>query len=548
MLFHTYGCDLKCAYCFEHTDHAKAMKRHDYLSIGTIRDAIRKYEPEIVTHYGGEPLHNRDTVKQAVEEFPDVQHQIATAGLSLDEEFIDWIVPHKSARIHVSIDGDYRIQNSKRPMTLDRYNRLLSLVEYGAKKLGTRMRISTTVDDHNYSRLGDIVALFKEKCPSLVGMEVGHVTEGAALKSLNESTWQYLQFTLANGIDTEWTNWPDQSQACGATVGQSMAIDATGRECICDSGIVSTDPQWDLTSGDFGSQCNKAGRGECDVKLCNLCVVDNLELRGNKGEPSDRCKSVYKCFDQLREVMEFVNVYARNQRRGLASKLPEDIHEARKRVLETGYKDYFWPKLDTSRASVVKMGAEHLELATRAYNRSLTLLTDAYPMDKDRAVASLMSGGFKDSYIFTYDGQILGGMMAKVNDTNDGTADMFIWSEEGIGRRAMAPFHVACYIGAMKLHLEHNIWTMWSEVLDDNEESQRYTNGNWGFVRLGTVPRMCKKMAQRHDVIISYGTIVTNYKAAKKAIDKYPNQELNYLLTKAEQFMKDNGIDPNGDS
>jgi len=549
MAFHTYKCGGRCKYCFENSKYVASHDEGSRLKFDLLASVVQEFQPSIISHYGGEPMYNEVVIRRCIETFPRIQQQVATAGKGLTMDFIEWLVDKPHARIHLSIDGSYIIHNVKRPIDQGDYNMLMEFIKYGSSLLGPRMKISMTIDDHNYLIMEDCLRYFIDRCPDLTSMEVGHVLEGQDFETrgLQESTWKYLQLSLEHGIDTEWTNWAD-GRTCGGLAGQSMALDPTGKTSMCDSGICS-DNDWPVEAGSMRDyECRLAKEGVCDVKHCNLCVVDNLTHRGDPEIPSSRCKTVYECLQTMREVIMFTNRYADFMRLGKADTAPLSIRKVKQHIISTSFDDYYSPKLDPERACVRPIGPEHFQLIERAYRRSLKRLTEDTAPALDRMREAYSRGDLRSSFVLVYRGVVIGGMIANIYNKIDGTADLFIWSEEGLGKHDIIAFHICSVIGALKLHLEHDIWTMWSEVLDVNTESQRYTNGNWGFVKLGTVPRMCSKDGDRHNVIISYGTIVTTMKVARRLASKHNNTELEYLMKRADSFMEDNEIDPDGDS
>ncbi|HRI64914.1 MAG TPA: radical SAM protein [Polyangium sp.] len=177
-LFPTNDCNLACTYCYSRAGETNerlrpelAKKAIDIL-IQNALDLGREHI-QVNFHGGGEPFHNFDLVRGAIEYG---RAQCAKSGLRLSShaatngilnpQQLEWLCDHLDA-VSISIDGPPDVQDVQRPLKLlnrsssrrssDFVVATIRFLESRSKRYGLRC----TITDTNVDRLRDLVDFFR---------------------------------------------------------------------------------------------------------------------------------------------------------------------------------------------------------------------------------------------------------------------------------------------------------------------------------------------------------------------------------------------------
>ena len=123
----TYACNLGCTYCFQEGLHSPSSMGQE-----TSRKVIRWISEKFHTlspltvelvFYGGEPLLNPEAIQIISREMSEITKpmgirlniSIITNGVLLDRQLVDFLLPLGLMEIKVTLDGDRKAHNAKRP-------------------------------------------------------------------------------------------------------------------------------------------------------------------------------------------------------------------------------------------------------------------------------------------------------------------------------------------------------------------------------------------------------------------------------------------------
>lgn len=117
----TMACNFKCVYCYE------GERVHNNVMSDEVIDGIIKFIKKgdfktlNINWYGGEPLCAWDKITEMIArieelKIPNVTHLLVTNGSLLDEEKIKYMIEKKFINMQITLDGDEKIHNERRPM------------------------------------------------------------------------------------------------------------------------------------------------------------------------------------------------------------------------------------------------------------------------------------------------------------------------------------------------------------------------------------------------------------------------------------------------
>lgn len=125
----TLDCNLRCSYCFE-SDVLQPVKlglEKIEQMLPWINEQLQACNPRTVllTFFGGEPLLNWEAIELLSREISalthsrgtDVEFQLITNGVLLDEKHVNFLTSYGQTQIKVTLDGDEPAHNSKRPLS-----------------------------------------------------------------------------------------------------------------------------------------------------------------------------------------------------------------------------------------------------------------------------------------------------------------------------------------------------------------------------------------------------------------------------------------------
>lgn len=123
----TYACNLRCTYCFEEGINSVASMNQQTCRkvVEWVSEKMDQIRPHVLmlVFFGGEPLLNlkavyslsegiyAETRKRRIE----LEIHIITNGVFLNEDLIMWLLPYGLKRVKVTLDGDEKVHNLKRP-------------------------------------------------------------------------------------------------------------------------------------------------------------------------------------------------------------------------------------------------------------------------------------------------------------------------------------------------------------------------------------------------------------------------------------------------
>ena len=165
-LMPSYGCNLKCVYCFQHkirstTPSVRMSEQTARAAFEWLDRALKEITPRGLTLYGGEPLtpENRSIVNFICREAKRNNFSVmaATHGWNLDC-YEDLLGPGKIATLHVTVDGPASIHDRLRvgPHRAATFDRIMAHIQV-ALAHDTRVRMRVNVD----ARVLDLLEEFR---------------------------------------------------------------------------------------------------------------------------------------------------------------------------------------------------------------------------------------------------------------------------------------------------------------------------------------------------------------------------------------------------
>lgn len=175
-IYPTYGCNLRCTYCFQTED----MRIGEVIKPRLIDKAFEvmeefhakggAQEPPLLTLFGGEPLIYREEQKRAVEyilkKCQDIgfHSKIITNGVDLTH-YIDVIQKYVDKHIQVTLDGPRDIHN-KRRIGVDgsgSFDGIVKGIDAVLEEIGMHIALRVNVDKENIHSLPEMASFIIDK-------------------------------------------------------------------------------------------------------------------------------------------------------------------------------------------------------------------------------------------------------------------------------------------------------------------------------------------------------------------------------------------------
>lgn len=175
-IYPTYGCNLRCTYCFQTED----MRAGEVITPRLIDKAFEVMEqfhaegeakePPLLTLFGGEPLMYRAKQKDAVEymlrkcQDAGFHSKIITNGVDLTH-YIDLIQKYVDKHIQVTLDGPKDIHNKRRIFAdgSGSFDQIVKSIDTVLEELGMHIVLRINVDKENLSSLPEMATFIIEK-------------------------------------------------------------------------------------------------------------------------------------------------------------------------------------------------------------------------------------------------------------------------------------------------------------------------------------------------------------------------------------------------
>lgn len=229
----TMHCNLECLHCYLKGGGVKNKQEQLIIDEETLKRFYLKYQPNIVSATGGEPLLNKSMVKllgSIINKYGGAL-EIVTNGTLIDEQFVEEMQKINPKTFYqISIDGlkDYHnyLRNSNTA-----FDRAMRGIEIIARK-NIHLKVRFTATDENYLQLNDLVKLlesFNNKNIELVIRPI--VVTGRAI----DNGLKFSQdFSVLNKIHSDIIriSTTDNSGKCGCGV-NTVAINEKGNIYPC---------------------------------------------------------------------------------------------------------------------------------------------------------------------------------------------------------------------------------------------------------------------------------------------------------------------------
>ena len=175
----TYQCNLRCVYCFEHTqDYNYKLDADNIDSIlsftfNELKD--KNYKTLRLLLFGGEPLLCKDACISLTQKLSDLASrnnlgficQIVTNSILVDEQLIQTLIKPFNMKMQITIDGEKQTHDQRRVYksgkgTFDEIrSRLVLLNNFGCKHL---IDLRLNIDRNNLDNVDSVVKDFSKLC------------------------------------------------------------------------------------------------------------------------------------------------------------------------------------------------------------------------------------------------------------------------------------------------------------------------------------------------------------------------------------------------
>lgn len=165
-LINTSDCNLDCTYCFRRRPVPARMVRK--VAAAAVDLVLQSRAPRVdVSVTGGEPLSEVDRLRWIVERISRLGRgattyriSVTTNGTLIDADVLDLLIRH-DVDLHVSLDGDRRVQSLRAPRTFDRIQRTLRMIRDDAPEyFRDRVHVHSVVTAANVSYLAGSARYF----------------------------------------------------------------------------------------------------------------------------------------------------------------------------------------------------------------------------------------------------------------------------------------------------------------------------------------------------------------------------------------------------
>lgn len=313
----TMQCNFGCVYCFEkNSDHGSRMNVEvSEKIIDFIQRKASTTSSLHITWFGGEPLLHVDIIYSLSQKINEICEEnkisysanVVTNGYFLTKEVAQKLVESKVDYVQITLDGPQDIHDTRRPLLGGQgtYKAIMENVIACADIIPIVVRIN--VDVQNYSRINEIIDVFKENnVYDKVHPYLGHVEdandsyESSKCLSLERYSRFNLDFMLQNKQDIT-ADYPKPMGAyCGANMTNAYVIDADGYiyKCWNDIGI-KENRVGSLTDKNFEGNVALLNQYMLyDPTLDNRCIECKYLPICMGGCPSRRLENVESCVEQ----------------------------------------------------------------------------------------------------------------------------------------------------------------------------------------------------------------------------------------------------------
>lgn len=175
-------CNLRCSYCFIHSNMPGQPTGNKVMSWATAKETIDMYFANLqstkfhktIVFYGGEPLLMFPLLKQIIDYINTVYAReiaefkigllLITNGTKIARKISDYLAQHPEITICISLDGDKEVNDQKRVHADGKgtFNEITAGIERLHLAGRKDLNISTTIDEHNVDKLGDLLTLHEK--------------------------------------------------------------------------------------------------------------------------------------------------------------------------------------------------------------------------------------------------------------------------------------------------------------------------------------------------------------------------------------------------
>lgn len=229
----TMHCNLECLHCYLNGGGDNNLKKYNIIDEDVLEKFYMKYQPNVVSATGGEPLLNKKMVEllgKVINNYGGAL-EIVTNGTLLDEEFVIKMQKINPKTFYqISLDGMEEYHNYLRnnETAFERAIRGIKIIS--DKKI--RLKVRFTATDENFKDLGELIKLlesFNNENIELVIRPV--VSTGRA--STNNLSFQ-KDYSILNNLHSNIIkiSTTDNSGKCGCGV-NTVAINDQGNIYPC---------------------------------------------------------------------------------------------------------------------------------------------------------------------------------------------------------------------------------------------------------------------------------------------------------------------------
>ncbi|TYB30590.1 MAG: SPASM domain-containing protein [Candidatus Mcinerneyibacterium aminivorans] len=178
-IYLTYDCNFDCVYCYEKNQNGKNNYNYNDKKfkisnlIEFVKRNIEENKPYSIMFFGGEPLLEKEKLLNITEKINDEVKKknskllvsITTNGFLLDKKFINKIKKFKIRNIQITIDGNKKRHNARRPLKSGEgsFSQIVKNLKYAVGVLSKKsISVRVNVDDSNKSSVGILYKKLEE--------------------------------------------------------------------------------------------------------------------------------------------------------------------------------------------------------------------------------------------------------------------------------------------------------------------------------------------------------------------------------------------------
>jgi radical SAM protein with 4Fe4S-binding SPASM domain len=321
----TEACPNRCEYCY-----IRNRANPSSMTLDLIDEKIKKYNPQRILFFGGEPLVKLDLIEETVKKYyGKIKFQLVTSTSINFKEFIEFNKKHPLNEIQLSWDGfnSNRIDSSGKSIASEVYKN----IEYAISR-GLRFDIKTVISNNNIQYMYDIHKKFKELKPHGVSGQFVIAHRDLYTQDFYDELAKQLPLTFDLGkMYTDHLNKiiafiNKDKLFASCDIGKYITIDPYGNESLCTA--LSQERK------KFDSQ---AVQEPCKHDDCRKCKFTFMCDGGCRYERYNQYGDAWQ-YHYLKSTCKVVKIYTQTIQKFLTSLDSNDRYRLQNIIME--YKSY----------------------------------------------------------------------------------------------------------------------------------------------------------------------------------------------------------------